>query len=348
VVALGAARAAAAPPLRVGSKAFAESVILGEAAGLLAAAAGAPVEDRRALGGTRLCWDALVSGALDLYPEYTGTLREEILKGHGESDATSGDASGDLAALRKTLAARGLGLIGPLGFDNRYALAMREGEAARLGIRAISDLARHPELRIDLSNEFLRRRDGWPGLAARYALSEGRAQGLDHELAIRGLAAGALDVTDIYSTDAEIARDGLRVLTDDRGFFPRYQAILLYRRDAETRWPAAFAALARMAGQIDDATMMRLNGRSRSGRSPRTSSPSGSASGRPAPKRRAGRRSGVGRASTWRWSPCRCSRPSSVRCRSASWRRDDRASERSCWRRSASCRRSPRWRCWSS
>lgn len=257
VVALGGRNAAAAPPLRVGSKAFAESVILGEAAGQIAAAAGAPVEDRRALGGTRLCWDGLVSGALDLYPEYTGTLREEILKG----DEASNGASGDLAALRATLAARGLGFIGPLGFDNRYALAMREEVAGRLGIRAISDLARHPELRIDLSNEFLRRRDGWPGLAARYALSEQRAQGLDHELAIRGLAAGALDVTDVYSTDAEIARDGLRVLTDDRGFFPRYQAILLYRRDAEARWPAAFAALDRMAGQIDDATMMRLNAR---------------------------------------------------------------------------------------
>jgi osmoprotectant transport system permease protein len=250
---LGTHSALAGPSLRVGSKAFAESVILGEAAGLLASAAGATVEDRPALGGTRLCWDALVGGALDVYPEYTGTLREEILGGGG--------LPGDLVGLQTTLAARGLGFIGPLGFDNRYALAMREETAARLGIRTISDLARHPELRIDLSNEFLRRRDGWPGLAARYGLPNERVQGLDHELAVRGLAAGALDVTDIYSTDAEIARDHLRVLTDDRGFFPRYQAILLYRRDAEARWPAAFAALGRMSGQIDDTTMMRLNAR---------------------------------------------------------------------------------------
>jgi osmoprotectant transport system permease protein len=256
IIALHARSALAAPSLRVGSKAFAESVILGDVAGLLAAAAGAPVENRRALGGTRLCWDALVSGALDIYPEYTGTLREEILGGQ-----TSDDLSGGLPGLQTTLAAQGLGFIGPLGFDNRYALAMREQTAARLGIRTISDLARHPELRIDLSNEFLRRRDGWPGLAARYGLPNEHVQGLDHELAIRGLVTGALDVTDIYSTDAEIARDGLRVLTDDRGFFPRYQAILLYRRDAEARWPAAFAALGKMSGQIDDATMMRLNAR---------------------------------------------------------------------------------------
>ncbi|HEY6477155.1 MAG TPA: glycine betaine ABC transporter substrate-binding protein, partial [Polyangia bacterium] len=196
----GTALAGPAPALRVGSKAFAESVILGDAASLIAAAAGTPVEERRALGGTRLCWDALLSGALDLYPEYTGTLREEILKDEGPS--------GDLETLRATLAARGLGFIGPLGFDNRYALAMREAVAARLGVRAISDLAKHPELRVGLSNEFMRRRDGWPGLASRYALAAERAQGLDHELAIRGLAAGDLDVTDIYSTDAEIARDG--------------------------------------------------------------------------------------------------------------------------------------------
>ncbi|HSS39822.1 MAG TPA: glycine betaine ABC transporter substrate-binding protein [Polyangia bacterium] len=259
----GFASAWAAAPLRVGSKAFAESVILGEAAGLLAAAAGAPVEARPALGGTRLCWDALVAGALDVYPEYTGTLREEILKNTA--------APTDAAALRTMLAARGIGFIGPLGFDNHYALAMRDPAAARLGIRAISDLAGHPTLRIGVSNEFLRRNDGWPGLAARYALPEAQAQGLDHELAIRGLAAGALDVTDVYSTDAEIARDGLRVLTDDRGYFPRYEAILLYRRDAEARWPAAFAQMQRMAGQIDESTMMRLNARAKVDRIPERS-----------------------------------------------------------------------------
>ncbi|HVV16565.1 MAG TPA: glycine betaine ABC transporter substrate-binding protein [Polyangia bacterium] len=260
IAAGGFGSAWAAQPLRVGSKAFAESVILGEAAGLLAAAAGAPVDARPALGGTRLCWDALVAGALDVYPEYTGTLREEILPREA--------APADLSGLRAALTARGLDFIGPLGFENHYALATRESEAARLGIRAISDLGGHPELRIGVSNEFLRRHDGWPGLAALYALPEARAQGLDHELAIRGVAAGALDVTDVYSTDAEIARDGLRVLADDRGYFPRYEAILLYRRDAEGRWPAAFAAMGRMAGQIDEATMMRLNARAKIDRIP--------------------------------------------------------------------------------
>ncbi|HVZ89652.1 MAG TPA: glycine betaine ABC transporter substrate-binding protein [Polyangia bacterium] len=245
-----------APALRIGSKTFAESVILSQAAALLAAGAGTPVDDRGALGGTRLCWDALMAGALDLYPEYTGTLREEILK-----DPTAGDLEG----LRSLLAARGLDFVGPLGFDNGYALAMRESVAARLGIRTLSDLAeaRHGDLRFGLSNEFMRRRDGWPGLAAQYGFAPGRAQGLDHELAIRGLLDGAVDVTDVYTTDAEIRRAGLRVLADDRGFFPRYQAILLHRRDAEARWPAAFAALRRLTGRLDAPTMIALNARAK-------------------------------------------------------------------------------------
>ncbi|HVT07759.1 MAG TPA: glycine betaine ABC transporter substrate-binding protein [Polyangia bacterium] len=258
----GGARASstAEQPLRVGSKAFPESVILAEAAGFLATAAGTPVDDRGALGGSRLCWDALLAGALDVYPEYTGTLREEILR--GEVPAA------DLDALRAALATHGIAFIGPLGFENHYALAMRAQAAAALHVQAISDLAGHPPLKIGVSNEFLRRRDGWPGLAAHYGLPASRAQGLDHELALRGLAAGALDVVDVYSTDAEIGRDQLRVLTDDRHYFPRYDAILLYRRDAEARWPAAFAAMRRMAGAVDEATMIRLNTRAKIDRVP--------------------------------------------------------------------------------
>ena len=247
----GDARGAA--PLRVGSKTFAESVILGEAAADLAASTGAEVERRPALGGTRLCWDALRTGALDVYPEYTGTLREEILRG----EVAPGDA------LEAALRARGLGLIGPLGFENTYALAMRASVAARLGVRAISDLGagRHPALRFGLSNEFMSRRDGWPALSARYGLPQANAQGLDHELAIRALLGGSLDVTDVYSTDAEVSRDDLRVLADDRAFFPKYEAVLLYRLDAEARWPAAFVAMRRLVGRIDAATMTAMNAR---------------------------------------------------------------------------------------
>ena len=118
----------------------------------------------------------------------------------------------------------------PLGFNNSYALAMREDQAATLGIRTLADLARHPALRLGLSQEFLGRADGWPGLSAPTGCRCGAA-GLDHGLAYEALAAGRIDVIDLYSTDAKIARYGIRVLEDDRGFFPRYEAVLLYRRD---------------------------------------------------------------------------------------------------------------------
>lgn len=261
------ARAETAETFRIGSKAFTESVILGDIAALTAAASGIPVEHRRALGGTRLIWDALVAGELDLYPEYTGTLAQEILAGKLAGAWHGAGGADDLEALSAALSARGVavGLLGPLGFDDSYALGMREAVAAEKGIASISDLRRHPELRFGFSNEFMSRRDGWPGLAARYRLPQaegsGQARGLDHDLAYRGLAAGSLDVVDLYATDAEIRRYGLRVLRDDLGFFPPYQAVLVYRKDAAARWPAAFAALGRLAGRIDAATMIALNAR---------------------------------------------------------------------------------------
>jgi osmoprotectant transport system permease protein len=234
-----------ARPLEVGSKAFTESVVLGELATLLAKSAGAKVQHQASLGGTRLVWDALVRGEIDVYPEYTGTLKQEILRGSGP--------------LAEALAARGLGLIGPLGFNNTYALGMREDVAAQLGIATISDLAKHPALRFGFSNEFMSRADGWPGLRARYDLPQMRVAGLDHDVAYRGIVAGAIDVIDLYATDAEIARYGLRVLVDDRQHFPRYDAVLVYRPQAEQHWPAAFAALRRLSGRISEADMRRMN-----------------------------------------------------------------------------------------
>jgi osmoprotectant transport system permease protein len=251
---LAAGPAAAERPLRVGSKSFTESVILGEIVALTARAAGAATEHQAALGGTRLCWDALVAGDIDAYPEYTGTLAQEIF---------AGKLGGEAEALTAALRSRGVETIAAFGFEDGYALGMREARAAALGVRTISDLRAHPELRFGLSNEFMSRRDGWPGLVTRYGLAAGAARGLDHDLAYRGVAAGEIDVIDLYTTDAEIRRYGLRVLRDDLGFFRRYDAVLLARADARTRWPAAIAALGRLAGQIDEARMQAMNARAK-------------------------------------------------------------------------------------
>ncbi|MCY7314032.1 MAG: ABC transporter permease subunit, partial [Pseudoxanthomonas sp.] len=146
----------------------------------------------------------------------------------------------------------------PLGFNNTYALGMREERAQTLGITRLSDLRTHAALKVGLSNEFMQRADGWPGLRAAYRLPQ-RPDGLDHDLAYRGLASGAIEVTDVYSTDAEIPYYRLRVLQDDLDYFPSYEAVYLYRTDLAQRAPAWAQALNGVAGRIDAAGMQALN-----------------------------------------------------------------------------------------
>ena len=236
--------AAAAQPLKVGTKRFTESYILGE---ILARAA--PGQLKPGLGNTGIVFAALKSGAIDVYPEYTGTIAREILRLEGEPG---------LVALNRALAPHGLAAGVPLGFSNSYALAMREDRAEKLAIRSLSDLARHPRLKLGLSQEFLAREDGWPGLKAAYRLPFSPA-GLDHGLAYEALAAGDIDVMDIYTTDAKILGYRLRPLADDRRYFPRYEAVLLYRVDVPTRFPREFESLRKLAGGIDEAAMIRMN-----------------------------------------------------------------------------------------
>lgn len=234
--------------LVVGSKRFTESYILGEIATATVRAAGTRAEHRAGLGNTAILFAALQAGSIDLYPDYTGTVARELL---GKEDA-------DLAAIDARLAPLGLGAGVPLGFDNSYALAMRETRAAALGVRTLGDLARHPELDPGLSHEFLNRKDGWPGLVAAYGLPQ-KPRGIDHSLGYEAIAAGRIDLMDIYATDAKIERYGLRVLTDDRRFFPEYRAVLVYRRNLSQRLPAAWAALKTLEGRIDRESMAAMN-----------------------------------------------------------------------------------------
>ena len=239
-----------AEPVVVGSKTFTESVVLGEIATQLARSSGAPARHRRELGGSRVLFSGLTRGDIDLYPEYTGTLRGELL---ADRDIRS---SAELArVLREEF---GLGMIGPLGFNNTYALGVTRETAQRRRLRSVSDLRGHPGLRLGFSNEFMQRADGWPGLRDAYGL-ENPASGMQHELAYRALASGDIAAMDLYATDAEIAYYDLVVLEDDLGHFPRYDAVLLYRLDVGERAPEALAALRRLEGAIDESTMSRLN-----------------------------------------------------------------------------------------
>ncbi len=244
-----------APEVRVGSKKFTESVVLGEIVTQVLRSTGTRVEHRAQLGGTQVLWHALLAGEIDLYADYTGTIREDILRG------TAADASDE--SLRRALAARGVGMSGVLGFDDSYALGMKEEDAARLGVRRISDLRALPRLRLAFSEEFLHRRDGWPTLRERYALPQADVRSLDHDLAYRALAAGDVDAIDLYTTDAEIPTYNLRLLEDDRGVFPRYRAVLLYRLDLPERSASALASLAVLEGRIAAGEMQRLNARAK-------------------------------------------------------------------------------------
>lgn len=237
-------------PVVVGSKKFTESVILADAIAGLVQASGTPAVHRRELGGTRILWNALLAGEIDAYPEYTGTITGEILS----SEAPSG-----AAALAAALARRGLRMTAPLGFDNTYAIGVRRDIAAARRLRTISDLARHADLPFGFSNEFMDRGDGWPGLRAYYGLALAAVRGLDHDLAYRGIRSGDLAGTDVYTTDAEIAAYDLVVLRDDRGYFPQYEAVILYRADLAERAPAAAAAIRRLEGRIDADAMRRMN-----------------------------------------------------------------------------------------
>jgi osmoprotectant transport system permease protein len=236
--------------LRIGSKKFTESVILGEMLAALCRSAREPAVHLREMGGTRYVYDALVARQIDIYPEYTGTIREEIFAG---ADLLS------LDAMRRALAERGLVMSEPLGFNNTYALAVRPETAERLQLKTISDLTRHPELTLGFGNEFMDRGDGWPALKRHYGLPQRSVHGMDHDLAYAQLDVGAIDVMDVYSTDAKIERYDLVLLEDDKTFFPRYEAVLLYRAALEEDHPQALTAMLQLAGTLHDQAMTRLN-----------------------------------------------------------------------------------------
>ncbi|SDC99012.1 osmoprotectant transport system permease protein [Cupriavidus sp. YR651] len=239
--------AAQADTLRVGSKRFTESYILGEILTQTASAAHGEARHLQGLGNTAIVFEAIKAGSIDLYPDYTGTLASEILKL---------PLGATLAQINLALAPMGLAAAIPLGFENTYAIAV--SEARGRDVATLSDLARHPAMRLGLSHEFLGRVDGWPGLARRYGLPQ-RPAGIDHGIAYEALAQGQIDATDIYSTDAKIRRFHLRVLEDNLHFFPRYDAVVVYRLDVPRRYPGMWQALEGLAGKIRVADMIDMN-----------------------------------------------------------------------------------------
>ena len=237
----------AADKVTVGSKRFTESYVLGELITQTLTAQGVQAEHRQGLGNTGILEQALSSGAVDVYPEYTGTIVRELLKREGNPS---------LAELNTWLAPRGLKAAVPLGFNNTYAIAMLDATAQQLGINTISDLrlVKAANLRLGLSHEFMARADGWPALKAAYQLNFAAPSGLDHGLAYDAIKGKKVDLIDIYSTDAKVASYKLRVLKDDIGFFPKYDAVLLMRSSFDP------IPLKSLEGRINETQMIAMNG----------------------------------------------------------------------------------------
>ena len=236
----------AGEPIVVASKNFTESYLLGEIIAQRLEQAGMEVDRRFGLGGTLICFEALLAGEIDVYVEYSGTLEQTILK-LGQRTSILG--------LNEHLLSRGLSLLSPLGFNNTYAIAVRKEVAEEFSLERISQLTDYRDLRVVVSHEFLEREDGWPGMRRVYGF-DWIPEGIEHGLAYQAMADGSIDITDAYSTDGELQRYDLTVLADDKAFFPTYLAIPLIRDDLS---PRAQAAIEDLASTLDDSSMASLN-----------------------------------------------------------------------------------------
>ena len=232
--------------IRVGAKHFNEGYILSEIISQLLESEGYSVERKYNLGGTLVCFEALNNNAIDIYPEYSGTLSAEILKQNRLSYQQIN------AALQNDYQ---LEIAEPYGFSNSYALVIKKEVSEAKNIHSISDLKNHSELNLGLSYEFLKREDGWDNLTKKYSLSQS-AVGLEHGLAYQALDQGKIDITDVYSTDGEIAKYNLVVLKDDLHFFPQYEATSLYRHGLDSRIKQI---VARLNGRINNVKMQIMN-----------------------------------------------------------------------------------------
>ena len=242
----------------IGAKNFTEQVVLGELlAQEIEAKSHLKVERRFYLAGSYICQQALVSGRIDAYVEYTGTALTAILK-----QPVNRDPGVVLNSVRSLYASRyRVTVADPLGFENTFAMIVRGGDARRLRLDTLSQAVPYaPRWRLGVGYEFEQRPDGLPGLSAAYGLHfDGAPRTMDLGLLYRALNARQVDIIAGNSTDGPIQTFGLTVLADDKHYFPPYQAVPLVRDEALTRWPQIRIALAALAGRITAADMRVMN-----------------------------------------------------------------------------------------
>jgi osmoprotectant transport system permease protein len=240
----------------VGSKNFTEQIILGELlAQVIERHTELTVDRRLNLGGTLVCDEALRRGDIDIYVEYTGTALTALF------NEKLTEPAGVFDRVRELYAARGLTMMPGLGFNNTFAILVRSQDAAQRGLVNVSDLQRvAPEWRAGFGYEFLERPDGFAGLSRAYGLRFREApRVMDLNLIYRALAAGEIDVTAGDATSGLIEALHLTHLTDDRGYFPPYDAVPVVRAATVLRYPELDAALKRLTGRVSAAQMRRMN-----------------------------------------------------------------------------------------
>jgi len=232
---------------RIGAKHFNEGYILGELIAQIIESEGYKVERKFNLGGTAVCFEALRNQAIDVYPEYTGSLAEEILKSKESLDHQQLN--------NKLRIEMGLEISPSFGFNNTYAIATKKDFAVKYDLQTISDLRQLPSLSLAFSYEFLERQDGWANLKSSYQLGF-TPVGIEHGLAYQALMNGSIDMTDVYSTDGEITKYDLKVLKDDLNFFPDYQAVAVYNASLDTRIKKI---ISRLESTITEEEMQSMN-----------------------------------------------------------------------------------------
>ncbi|GAC1576499.1 MAG: glycine betaine ABC transporter substrate-binding protein [Polyangiales bacterium] len=241
----------------IGSKSFTESLIISEIlAQSLEANTKLRIDRQFYLGSTQICFEALKAGRIDLYPEYTGTGLTALL--HVKP---TDDIKGALDTVRREFHSRfSVTWMEPLGFNNAYAMALPAQLAAKLGIKTISDLKAHPELRAVFAPEFMAREDGYTGLRARYGLHfNHEPQSMDAGLMYQAAAAGEVDLVSAYSTDGRVLSMNLTLLDDDLHYFPPYQAVPVARDAFLTAHPVVREVFDALAATISDEEIRRMN-----------------------------------------------------------------------------------------
>jgi osmoprotectant transport system permease protein len=239
----------------IGSKDFTESALLAEIVAQMLEARGVAVERRFELGGN-LPHEALVSGTLDLYPEYTGTSFTAILHHEPISDPRA-----VYDQVKKEYLERfNIGVSAPIGFENTFAILVRGEEARRLNLKTISDAAPHTKnWRAGFGQDFMSRDDGYPGFSKTYGLKFADVREMDLSLTYIALSSNQVDLIAANSTDGRIATLDLFQLADDRRYFPPYEAVYLVRQHTLDRVPALREVLASLANAISTEEMRRLN-----------------------------------------------------------------------------------------